>query len=64
MTLPPDPDFATPVILRVHYQCYYYLRYLQEKISPIPFQDMGGSLIVDSILLGERGLKKISYHHC
>ena len=64
MTLPPDPDLATYFILRAHYQRYHYLRYLQEKISPIPFQDMGGSLIVDLILLGECGLKKISYHHC
>ena len=36
MTLPPDPDCATQIIVRVHFHCYYYVHCLQE-ISPIPF---------------------------
>ena len=32
MTLPPDPDCATQVIVRVHSQCYYYVHCLQEII--------------------------------
>ena len=39
MTLTPDPDFATQVILRVHFQRYYYAHCLQEEIPPILFQD-------------------------
>ena len=38
MTLNPDLDFDTHVILQVRYQCYYYVLYCQEEISPILFQ--------------------------
>lgn len=38
MTLTPDPDFATQVILRIHYQFYCYVNCRQEKIS-ILFDD-------------------------
>ena len=38
MTLNPDLDFASQVILQVHYNCYYYLLYHQEEILPILFQ--------------------------
>ena len=30
MKLPPNPDCATQVIVRVHFQCYYYVQCLQE----------------------------------
>ena len=39
--LPPYPDCATQVIVRAHYQCYYWVHCVQEIISPIPFQDYG-----------------------
>ena len=38
MTLTPDPDFATQVIHRVHYRCYYYVHCLQEEMLAILFQ--------------------------
>ena len=41
MTLPPNPDCATQVIVRGHYQCYYWIHCLQEIISPILCQDYG-----------------------
>ena len=41
MTLPPDHDCATQVIVRGHYQCYYWIHCFQEIISPILFQDYG-----------------------
>ena len=64
MTLSADPDFATQVILRVHYQCYFYVHWLQGKISPILFQDTGASLIEHLLSLGKCGLRKISCQHC
>ena len=42
MTLPPDHDCATQVIVRGHYQCYYWIHCFQEIISPILFQDYEG----------------------
>ena len=39
MTLPPDPDFATQVILRDHEPSYYYVQCRLEEISPILFQN-------------------------
>ena len=41
MTLPPDPDCATQVIVRAHYQCNPWVHCLQEIMSPIPCQDYG-----------------------
>ena len=64
MTLPPDPDCATQVTVRAHYQCYYWVHCLQEIISTLPFKIKGGSLIVNLIFLGQCGLKAISFHHC
>ena len=66
MTLPPDPDSATQIILQAHYECYYatigfvafkkpYHQYL--------FKIMDGSLIASLILLGQCGLKDTSFHH-
>ena len=42
MTLPPDHDCATQVIVRGHYQCYYWIHCFQEIISLILFQDYEG----------------------
>ena len=39
MTLTPDPDFATQVILRIHYQFYCYVNCRQEKITSILYND-------------------------
>ena len=40
MTLPLDRDFAIHVILRIHYQYYYYVHWLQ--MLPNLFQDYYG----------------------
>ena len=39
MALTPDPDFATQVILRIHYQFYCYVNCRQEKITSILYND-------------------------
>ena len=41
MTLPPDRDCVTQVIVPAHHQCYYWLHCLQEIISPISFLGYG-----------------------
>ena len=40
MALPLDPNLTT-LVIRVYYQCYYYVHFLQEKLSSILFQDYG-----------------------
>ena len=39
MTQTPDLDFATQVILQVHYQCYRYVYCLPEEILSNRFRD-------------------------
>ena len=41
MTLPPDRDCVTQVIVPAHHQCYYWVHCLQEIISPISFLGYG-----------------------
>ena len=65
MALPPDPDCATQVILRGHYQCYCLVRYLQqEKYHQYLFKIIGSFLIANLILLGKCGLREISFQRC
>ena len=41
LTLPPYLNCATQFIAWAHCQCYYWVHYLKEIISPILFQDYG-----------------------
>ena len=66
MTLPPDPDSATHIILQAHYECYYAtigFAAFKKPYHQYLFKIMDGSLIASLILLGQCGLKDISFHH-
>ena len=52
MALPPYRGCATRTIVRAHYQCYYSVHYLNKLYHQYFFKIMGGSLIVNLILLG------------
>ena len=44
MKLTPDPNIANQVILRVHFQYYYYVQCCQEEIPPILFSNLRAAL--------------------
>ena len=43
LTIPPDPASCKQAIIRVHYQCYYWVQCLQPVIKELPLESHGWS---------------------
>ncbi len=51
LALPPDPDSMRQAILRVHYQCFYWLRFHMTTVPQISLESNGWTVDLEDSLV-------------